>query len=128
VTEFDEFSAPAWLSRIEVCRYFGLADDDQGWDTLNEIVFEFDLDAELGPNGDVLRVDANQEALREVLFVRHEREVGHRPDDAGRIAEARQAAIATAQAQRDQRDAARADKLAQRVQERRAYPVRRIDE
>jgi hypothetical protein len=115
------------MDRTSACRYFGLPDTDEGWDALNDLVAEHDLDAELGPNGDVLRVNVNGD-LAGALFKRFERVVGHRPDDPERMAEARAAIVTGHEAERDQRNADRRERLGARIAERKAFPIPRVEE
>lgn len=65
----------SWASVPEMMAYFGVTTLDE----LEEIVAEFDLDALLADDGRLLGVTGSE--MKEALFARHEREVGHRPDD-----------------------------------------------
>lgn len=114
------------MRRGEACRYFGLTDDDEGWDALNEIALEYKLDVELGPNGDVLRVNANDPEAKEALFGRHEKLAGHRPDDPKKVAEARRGIVDAEVANARRRAMTRERALGQRVQARKNAP-RRIE-
>jgi hypothetical protein len=126
--EFEEVQDPSWMTRTTACRYFGLTDDDEGWDRLNEIVDEFDIDCELGPIGDVLRVNANDPGVQEALFTKHEREVGHRPDHPERVAEARRQSVADRKAMRAHRQTERKAKLAKRIAKRKGMTKGRLEE
>jgi hypothetical protein len=126
--DFESYEQPAWLDRTAACRYFGLTDDDDGWDALNEIVLEFEIDAELGEVGDVLRINSNDPGMADALFVRHEREVGHRPDDSGRIKKARRALIAAEDEKRRGRESKRRSELGKRVALRKRTTKGRMQE
>jgi hypothetical protein len=65
-----------WASAAEAMAYFGV-------DTLEEledIVVEFDIDTVMDPEGRLIGVGGVEE-LKEALFERYRRKVGHRPDD-----------------------------------------------
>jgi hypothetical protein len=116
---FEDEERTEWITRASALRYFGLADDDDGWDELNEIVDEFDIDAEVGENGDVLRINSNDPGMREALAERHKRQVGHRPDDPEKVKEARDRLTASEKARKRRRREARRQRLPRRIAERR---------
>jgi hypothetical protein len=126
--EFDQFEQPEWMPREWAIRLLGLTDDDAGYDELNELVLEFDIDVELGPIGDVIRINANDPGIKEALFSRHERQVGHRPDDPKKMAATRSAMMNTALAARDQRQADRKARLGKRIAARKRSKISRMDE
>lgn len=125
---FDEFAPAEWMPRVQACRFFGLTDDDAGYDELNELVVEFDIDAEVGPIGDVIAINANDPGLKEALFARHHRKVGHRPDDSKKMGKARSIMMNTELAAKDQRKAARRDRLPKRIAARKRSKISRMDE
>lgn len=129
MSDFEDIH-PQWMRRKESCRYFGIPDDDSGWDVLNEIVLDYDIDAEMGENGDVIRINANDENVKEALFDRHARRQGHRPDDPEKVAEARREIAAVAEREKQQRTTVREANLKRRIEQRRKQPAqlrRRIE-
>lgn len=100
----------AWASLPEAMRYFGV-------DTLEEledIVVEFDIDAIVSDDGRLLGIQGTEE-MKEALFERFRRAVGHRPDDHA----AHTAAVALHHAAQDQLKA-------QRKERRRAHVDKRV--
>jgi len=66
---------PDWMPTDTALRYFGLQTEAE----LEDLVLEFNIDAEVDNLGNVLTIDASD--TREALFESHKRKVGHRPDD-----------------------------------------------
>lgn len=84
---------------------------------LEEILVDEDVDVEVDDDDKLVSVRAAK--MRDVLFNKHERDVGHRPDNPQKVREAK----AHEQQKREERRAARVkgkDRLKKRVMKRRA--------
>src|SRR4030095_16616393 len=73
-----------WATREEALRYFGL-DHDEGEEELEDIVLEYEFDAEVEENGRLSRIVSDD--FSKALFDMHQKKVGHRPDDPEKAAE-----------------------------------------
>jgi len=94
---------PSWLNLDEALRYFGLGDD---LDKLEQIVVEYDIDADFDGEGNLIAVDGGPQAAV-ALFDEHEKIVGHRPDDPKAEAKARKVAEDTEKAKLKRRQTKR---------------------
>jgi hypothetical protein len=91
-----------WASADEAMAYFGVTTLEE----LEDIVVEFDIDTVMSPDGRLVGVGGPEE-LKEALFERYRREVGHRPDDPA----AHEAAVELHhQIQREMREARKAER------------------
>ena len=75
------------MSVQEALRYFGLPTSDEGYDRLEEIAAEHDLDIELDEFNKIKSVEPS--GVKEALFQEHLKTVGHRPDSADAMEKAK---------------------------------------
>jgi uncharacterized protein YuzE len=66
------------MSQEEALRYFGLPLTREGYDQLESIVVEHDVDIDLDEYGRIVGVYPTM--AKEALFQEHLKKVGHRPD------------------------------------------------
>jgi hypothetical protein len=113
-----QVSEKAWFSVDEALSYLGLdpwAPENE--DLLEDWCVEHDVDVEVDDDGNLLEIDPI--GLKEALFAKHEREVGHRPDDPEEHEKATKARLQKDQDDKETRRV-RKQKLNSRVGQRRA--------
>lgn len=75
----DDYIVPEGLISVEqAIASFGLVDEPDPVTELERIVLEYDLDADVDDDGNLLAIDAD---IREAVFEEHRKKVGYRPDD-----------------------------------------------
>jgi hypothetical protein len=115
------YSEKAWFSVDEALGYLGMDPfDPENEDLLEDWCVEHDVDVEVDDDGNLLEVDPI--GLKEALFAKHEREVGHRPDDPKEHERATKARLDKDRDDKENRRV-RKQKLNQRVGQRRAAKV-----
>jgi hypothetical protein len=117
-----QVSNKAWFSVDEALGYLGMDPwDPENEDLLEDWCVEHNVDVEVDDDGNLLEVDPI--GLKEALFAKHEREVGHRPDDPKEHEKATKERL---QKDKDDKETRRVrkQKLNRRVGQRRAAKAR----
>jgi hypothetical protein len=117
-----QVSNKAWFSVDEALGYLGMDPwNPENEDLLEDWCVEHDVDVEVDDDGNLLEVDPI--GLKEALFAKHEREVGHRPDDPKEHERATKERLQKDQDDKETRRV-RKQKLNRRVGQRRAAKAR----
>jgi len=108
----DEYVVPEGLIPVQqAIESFGLRDAENAIGELERIVLEYDLDADVDDDGNLLAITGD---IREAVFEEHRKNVGHRPDDP--VAQEKQRKL-----EQDEREKAKARRMQRREKLRRKH-------